>query len=286
MSNDTQFKSICLGGGGFLGFSYITVIKEIEDNYIINWKKLKCLCGTSAGGLFAFLLNMGLSSDHLFNFFKSWNYYSMIRGKWMNLAKYGYSSTRKIKEKLDEIIERKFGLKKIDFNTLYYFTQQKLIIVVTDLNTEKPIYLSKDTHPNQDVVEAVIASLCIPGLLIPIEHKETGHFWVDGALTDSFPILNKNLEKYRPTLGVWFNISERLRPPIKKYTEYIGALYSTKVNFESKRIIEHLNSKLKENCIFIDTPPEITSLNMSQEDKAKYILNKSGTKAKQKFLVN
>lgn len=72
------------------------------------------------------------------------------------------------------------------FKEFAILTGKNLIISAVNVSRGKPVFFSVDTHPDQDVVQAIMASCSVPILLSPV--KIDGDLYVDAGITDNLPL--------------------------------------------------------------------------------------------------
>jgi predicted acylesterase/phospholipase RssA len=65
-------------------------------------------------------------------------------------------------------------------------TGKNLIIPAVNVSRSKPVFFSVDTHPDQDVIDAITASCCVPLIFSPVIID--GEFYVDAGITDNLPL--------------------------------------------------------------------------------------------------
>ena len=65
-------------------------------------------------------------------------------------------------------------------------TGKNLVISAVNITRSRPVFFSVDTHPDQDVVQAIMASCAVPIVLSPI--KIGNDLYVDAGLTDNLPV--------------------------------------------------------------------------------------------------
>ena len=59
-----MINNIVFSGGGIKGLIFIGCLKYLEENNLL--KNIKAISGTSIGGVFSFLLNIGVIQDTLY----------------------------------------------------------------------------------------------------------------------------------------------------------------------------------------------------------------------------
>ena len=153
-----MFKNIVLSGGSSKGYSYVGVLKSLEENKII--KKIENFLGTSVGSIFATLFSMGFTYTELLEYLSETFVIEDINIENL-LENYGVCSGIEIVNFIEKIIEKKYK-KDITFKELNYLRNNTLIICVTDLNKHKIEYLSHKNHPEMKVVDAIRFAITLP----------------------------------------------------------------------------------------------------------------------------
>jgi len=156
---------LALGGGSALGFAHIGVLKALEENDII----IDSISGTSSGAIIAALYAFGVSFKDIEQEADKLNWKKLAK---IYPSKLGVTNNKAIRE----ILERHLG-KKADIAD----ANIPLAIVTTDIENG-----SKVVFKSGPVIDAVLASSCLPGLFSPI--KIEGLMLVDGGLVENVPI--------------------------------------------------------------------------------------------------
>lgn len=156
---------LALGGGSALGFAHLGVLKALEENAV----SIDFVSGTSAGAVVGALYAFGISFKDIEQ--------EAEKLDWKKLAKLhpsslGITSNTAIRE----ILERNIG-KDADIAD----AKIPLAIVATDIETG-----AKIVFKSGNVIDAVLASSCLPGLFTPIEIE--GLMLVDGGIVENVPI--------------------------------------------------------------------------------------------------
>lgn len=160
-----MYKNIVLSGGSSKGFSYIGILKSLEEHKI----KLNNFLGTSIGAIFATLFSMGFTYDELILYMNK--SIEIIDINIENIFEnYGICSGIEIINFVEEIIEKKYR-KDITFKELNFLCNKKLIICVTDLNIHKIEYLSYVNYPDMKVVDAIRYAITIPYIFTIKKYK-------------------------------------------------------------------------------------------------------------------
>ena len=159
---------LALSGGGARGLAHIGVIKVLERENV----PIDLLAGTSMGGIVAALYATGLSARE------------------MEEAARRISSPRQLLTLVDRTLPRRGllqGRKVVEYLAQWLgeltFDQLKipLALVAADLNGCQKVVLQEGS-----VLDAVRATIALPGLLAPLERD--GQLLVDGGLMDNLPV--------------------------------------------------------------------------------------------------
>lgn len=237
MTPNVQIKKkkvgLAISGGWIRAISAIGVIQVLEENNV----PIDLVSGCSAGGGVAAAYAAGSLEEFRNRFRKgSWKDYWRIIFE-PTLPKEGLLRGRRTREFFKEF----FGQK--DFSDL----DKKLFIAVTDLNSLSPVIIE-----DGNIVEAVQASVSIPGMFVPVKNEDKifadgGNFnlipseilYQRGAeyviatdLTQSPNIFNKTLGSIKKTFGYKqksFEIGAGKNPNILRLIWRAANLSSTKI---------------------------------------------------------
>ncbi|MFY7992474.1 MAG: patatin-like phospholipase family protein [Bacteriovoracaceae bacterium] len=181
---------VALGGGGARGVAHIGILEHFEK---INLQ-IHCLSGTSAGSIIAALYAFGVDLETIkaelrlidpapFGSFK--------------LGKLGLFENSEMIAMLKRLLPEDAKLEESPI---------PLTIKTTDLLTGKGVLL---THGS--VIEAVLASTCVPGFYLPQERD--GFLLVDGGLTENVPLSGLKFHKANLLIGVNLNGNKNYARP-------------------------------------------------------------------------
>ncbi|MFC3881001.1 patatin-like phospholipase family protein [Algoriphagus namhaensis] len=155
---------IALSGGGVRGISHLGVLKALNEAGIFPNR----VSGSSAGAIAGAMYCAGYKPEEILRIIVDTNYFKFLRPaiSWKGLLK------------MDQM-EKLFGLylKENDFAKL----KIPLTVAATDIQKGKPVYFSEG-----EIIKAVMASSCIPGMFEPIFHDEK--YLVDGGVLNNLPV--------------------------------------------------------------------------------------------------
>ena len=165
MTQENKIKTgLALGGGSALGFAHIGVLKALQENNI----QIDFISGTSAGAIVGALYAFGVSFEDIEKVAEKLD--------WKNVSKLRPCSMAIMSNKvLKGLLEENIGNVDISISKI------PLAITCTDIETG-----AKVVFKSGNVVDAVLASSCLPGLFPPIEMQ--GLMLVDGGIAENVPI--------------------------------------------------------------------------------------------------
>lgn len=246
-------KNLVIAGGGVKLFASIGTLQQLNIDSVVNYSAV------SAGGIISYLLALGytpleleticteldihnimgeLSIDHIFN-------------------SQSLSTNVNLKIILSTLTNYIINQDSITFLELYEKNNKVINIGASNLTTQEFTIFNKDSTPNVNVIDAILASTSIPGIFPP--HKINNNYYCDGFIFNNFPIEIFDSD-IKHTIGICFqseNYSEKLN--IFKYIWTACTLPSRCC--EQNQII-----KYKNNIILIkneDLP--LTDFNLSKE---------------------
>uniref|UniRef100_A0A6C0E611 PNPLA domain-containing protein n=1 Tax=viral metagenome TaxID=1070528 RepID=A0A6C0E611_9ZZZZ len=204
--NTKKIKNLVLSGGSSKGFSYIGVIKALEENDLI--KDIEEIACASIGSIFGLFIILGFSSSDLLTLLLKidLNLVSNIDSESIiNLVNdFGLDSGYNVETIMSLMIENYITHKKpstVTFLDLWQHKNIKFNIVGSKLYdgyVEEIIYNHIKT-PNLEVIKAIRVSISIPPIFKPIDGLD--HHLMDGGIVNNYPInLYKN--QLDTTLGI------------------------------------------------------------------------------------
>lgn len=184
-----MIKCLIFSGGSFKGFSYIGVMKYIEENKLCE--NISCYYGTSIGAITAVLLSIGYTSSELQYCISKLNFETLININNINITDlfetFGFINPIKLYLLLDLLIEQKTKIKNITFEQHFEKYKKQVVITGSNITLLECNYFDYKTYPKLTILEALKISSCIPFIFKPIIFNN--NYYVDGALYDNYPIL-------------------------------------------------------------------------------------------------
>ena len=243
IENKNKFKYLVISGGGMYGISFIGAIKYLEEIEINEFEEY---CGVSAGSMVSLLSIIGVGYKELYNFYMNYDLNKLVDIDLESiLENYGLLKGNKIIKLLSIFMKYKKINPEITMKELYELTSKKLIIGVTNLTKIKGEYISYENYPDMPVLLAIKASISAPFLFEPLIYN--GNYYVDGGISDNFPMHLYKGEKEKYTIGMKI-YSDYEKCEIKSLLDYCEA-----IRLIIFKTIEHIPNIGLENIIYIKT---------------------------------
>lgn len=296
-----MYKHIVFEGTSIKGLSYCGVIDVLEKHSILS--SLTHFAGVSSGCIFAVMLALGYTAQEIKNFFsierisgiipnhcKLYLLYSL----WRKMGMYEQVLVRK---ELIQLIELKYP-SSLTFGELYSQTGRVLVIGVTEITSYSPVYLNPFTTPDVSILDAILASICLPLFFIPTKYNFTGEdkIYIDGGISNNFPvnifndidylITNKTINQYKTlslqTLGIEVSINKSNQTAtITGLQDYLKAIIKTLLEG-----FENSENKNPSNIIKIHLNKNTSSFEFDLKESERQELIDSGARAAEEFLHN
>lgn len=191
-----NIENLVLEGGGEKAMAHIGALLKLEEFGILQ--KIKRFAGTSAGSLFAGLLAAGFTAQEIKTIGPTLDFSELCHnGMFYSMYKifsyegYGIHSSDKIEKQIVNILATRDIGKDITLRELFEKTGKDLVIVTSNINREKGVYLHHSQYPNVKLVEAMLCSIGIPVLFrshVKNYVGNTNDYYLDGGIVDNYPI--------------------------------------------------------------------------------------------------
>ncbi len=155
---------LALGGGAVLGAVHVGVLQAIKEYDI----KLEAISGTSIGAFIAALYACGKTPMEIQKIAEKLSWFDITT---ISLSQLGLLSNSKFKKVIGETINK----------ATFEQTEIPLAMVAADILTGEKVVLKSG-----DIATAVMASTCIPGVFVPVEHEN--RLLVDGGIMENVPV--------------------------------------------------------------------------------------------------
>lgn len=194
MNDSTLPKlNLALGGGGARGLAHIGVLKVLENAGL----PIGFLAGTSMGGLVGALFAAGWTAQQLeAEALAMSSFRRLVKLVDLAPARRGLLEGQGVREQLNEMLGE-----DLTFDQL----QKKLALIAVDLYTAQEVILRQGS-----VVEAVLATTAVPGLLPPVYSGNCQ--LVDGGILNNVPADVARADGNGPVIAVDVSPTFPLQP--------------------------------------------------------------------------
>ena len=196
--------ALVLSGGGAKGAAHIGVLKALEKYKV----PVDYVVGTSVGSIVGAMYSVGYTPEQIEELVLNLDFMDLFSNEedrtLKDISDKIVYAERPIKITIDKNNEIHFPKGFVDGEYLYLEFKKifdragnitdfdKLPIpyraITTDLNTGKEVVIN-----HGDLAKATLMSMAIPSVLVPVENH--GKYYVDGGVTDNFPIIEALKEK-------------------------------------------------------------------------------------------
>ncbi len=270
-NKEKVIKNLAFSGGSSKGFSYIGVIKALEEYGIID--TVEDITGSSIGALFAFLIILKFHSSDLINIFiemdLNWLHNINSDSVLILINKYGLDNGYNVEKFIAHFLEVRFPNKnpfEITFLDLWNFNPIKLSITGTRIynNIIEQELFNHILTPTMSIIKALRITMAIPPLFTPIDN-ETCHL-ADGGIYNNYPIdvYANNMEN---TIGI-LCIEKISKEKCKNITD----IYKSIIGYLIARETLEKKTKYFDNSIVLEVElPLYQIFNLTTEDKTNII---------------
>jgi predicted acylesterase/phospholipase RssA len=167
-------KHVVLNSGGLIVYAYAGFFNS--NQHLL--KEVETVTGASAGAIWAMLYAFGYDPREIMEILLTIKINELSKASAVSFIKtFGVYSQELIRSTLLSMVDdRDLTFAELDIT---------LFVAAYCLNTNKTEYFSKDTTPSVKVVDAVLASMSIPGLFSPVRIGKK--YYLDGAFVDKWP---------------------------------------------------------------------------------------------------
>lgn len=167
-------RHLVLSSGGLIVYAYAGFFNS--NPHLL--KDVETVTGASAGAIWAMLYAFGYDPRDIMEILLTIKLSELSRASAVSFIKtFGVYSQDTVRSELLRVV----GDRDLSFLDL----ERDLFVAAYCLNTNKTEYFSKYATPSVKVVDAVMASMSIPGLFSPVRIDEK--YYLDGAFVDQWP---------------------------------------------------------------------------------------------------
>ena len=275
-----SFNRLVLSGGGLKGLAYIGMLKFIEETPE-KFKNIKEYVGTSIGAMMCMLIALGYNSVDLLKIFNSLDIEKLRNPKVSTFFEnYGLDNGDNIEKLLKILIKNKGHPENLTLRELYNINSVNLVVCTTNVSTKKCKYFNYIDDPEIPIHLIVRMSMCIPMIFSPIKYN--GEHYVDGALTNDFPV-NYPTETPEKCICVRLLTETRGSSEIKGIESYMRNLL--KIAFNSNIAVNE-SLAIREKMHVVKLPIEYTNtVNFEITSEQKLKIYERGYSEFSKFFI-
>lgn len=248
---------LVLGPGGIKGFLELGALYRFKQTSLLN--NVHTFVGVSVGSIISSLYMCGFNVTEMYHagfgidLFSSLNFSQikdMVDGK-------GLLSHDILRQQLTDIITKKRG-NVPTFLQLYNETHKNLIIVTYNLTRKTTYYISRFTHPDMSIVEAMLASSSIPGIFYQFIYR--GEIYIDGAFGNPYPVDMVDDGKNQ-VLGMYIHGGDYVDP--SNLTKNLSSIIHAPITELRSRIIKYSSHRCKHIKLYSD----VTGMHVDEDGK-------------------
>jgi len=228
-----MFDSLVLSGGSYKGYSYIGVLRRLEESGIRP--QIRNVSACSVGSIFGLFFTLGLASKTMMELIKK---YDISKAYHFDLASfmsgYGFCDFSKIRAILIEVLSSRGISSSLTFSQLYQLSGGiNLVINSTCLESCSASYFSHENSPEMEVLQAIQMSCAIPLIFVRVQHL--GRTYVDGGILDNLPVTPFKDKDRSQVLSIYLteNVTDIDLHSLSGYLVYVVNLITN--NFNSLR---------------------------------------------------
>ena len=242
---NTSPRYLVFSGGGLHGLCFCGALMSLEGH--VDFSCLRGCIGTSIGALIALALCVGISPHRICTVLISnadWTRVHPSVNVHSVAEKFGIE-TRSALEYLVELVLSDAGLSpSITLKGAFSLTKKHFCACVSDLTHSRLSYCDHVNFPDLRVVDAVVASMCVPVLFEPIQIN--GSLCVDGGLVENLPIHFFDLEE-----SLVFRLSGKGNRCISNWGDYVTSVLVCSHRAKEERDVEEAGERGSFVCISV-----------------------------------
>lgn len=233
-------KVLVISGGSIKGISSLGVVQYLYSKGYIN--DIDIYLGVSSGSIISFLLCLGYTPIDILSNLIQIDIFSEVNDIMFNIDKIldilqnmGVYDASSISNHLIPLMKDK-GIKgDVTLEELYKITGKTFISTVSNISTSSTEYMSRYNVPDMPCLDAIKMSISLPVVFRPVKYN--GNYYVDGGLSNNFPIDYLDDGKHK-IIGIYssrkpenLDIRHTTTTAIVTYGELVNKCYDYAINF-------------------------------------------------------
>lgn len=257
-----KYDSVVLSGGGSKGILQLGVLHHLYTTKKFDMTHVKEYAGSSIGAVISLLLSCGFTPMEIFyrtytakSFFNAPSSITDVfnGGGIFEISSFTNKVRNMVLEKFNHVptlaeIKRKMGI--------------RLIVTTSNVSRMGVEYLTPETHPDMNCIDAINMSCSLPLIFQRFAYK--GEYYVDGGFTDNFPLKMVNDGK-KKILGVKISVGGNT-PLNNDFTSYFYRVMIMSMTTMTNNACKNIEG----NVEIVETSwsgNQMIQLTMTSEDK-------------------
>ena len=221
---------IVLSGGGIRAVAHAGALQALEEAGLL--RAVKEYVGVSAGALIAFCVAIGYSIETVRNFSEKFDF-SQIRNlepdsMFEFLETFGVDNAARLRKFLESLLKQRGVSPDCTFAEFYSQnpSASHVRIFAADIFTCQPFEFSLAATPAAKLVDALHASMAIPGYFVPYREPSANHYLVDGGALNNNPLAFLTPEEQKHALSIGFSMDHVQVKEISSIGDYFHQVYA------------------------------------------------------------
>ena len=265
-----KIDTLILSGGGPSGVSYFGIFQSLFEKNIINENLdgIDEIITTSAGIFPSVCLLIKFKIELCKEIVMNYDLMKLIDHENLTiddfLVDFGFFSTDKIGQFVQNILKHKLKKDDITLKELYDYNNTKLTVKVFNATKKQLEYISHETDPDLSLIKLVQMTTAIPGFFKPVKYNDC--LYVDGGLRGHFPIEVCKSDNY---LGLFIRGGTVPKNGVLEMFPILEFIYSLMIN-QDQTVYDIKNNKINKRIIYCKIDYGL-NFDMKKEDKLKLI---------------
>ena len=249
---------ITIGGGGIYGLSYVGAMRALETARGCPFHTdVKGCAGTSVGAIISAAIVLGAEFSRIDDLLREYTWTGIALSTIGFIERRGLTDHSFLRSLVTEVVVSLGFSANITLNDVFRITRKDLYICATDLATTSEVIFHHDAYPDVCLVDAVVASCCIPILFEPLELKGM-------VLTDGF--LSQNVMFHQFPIEKTLILRTDRYSSLETWRDYIQAVISCGSVLVEERSMNSLDSEARKSVLTLPRhalirPADLSSVN-------------------------
>ena len=265
INSQSEFDTLVLSGGSLNGLILLGGVQYLYDKHL--FQNITTFVGTSIGAIISYLLIIGYTPIEIMVYLCTHTGFmdKMSRFNILNIPRGDAAiSFSCISDELEKMTIEKIG-SLLTLSELTVRFGKVLVCPTYNITTAKPEYISRETFPNIPCLTALKMSSNLPFIFENFKYGDS--FYIDGALTNNFPIdIGEKLGKKVVGLCISYELSTN--NPKNDFLDYLYKLLYVPIQQSMEYRI--LNKQPTTNIINITQANYLGFFNFNIDHKAKF----------------